>query len=202
MPALLQTGRVGAVHRWRAGLLLLALTGVPTAAALTPVADFDLNRYFGTWYEIAAIPGFLQSHCARDTRSEYTGADNGAIVIRTRCLRADGSVETNEGQARPLEPALPSVLKVTTVHFLGIWWYPFGRESIVIALDPEYRWLVTGHPSLRFGRILAREPSLSDTALQAIAAALEKQGFDPCTFVFTPQTGGRTRNARLCDEVH
>jgi hypothetical protein len=29
-----------------------------------------------------------------------------------------------------------------------------------------------------------------------------KQGFDPCTFVFTPQTGGRTRNARLCDEVH
>jgi len=202
MPALLQTGRIGAARRWRIGLLLVALIGVAPAAALTPVADFDLNRYFGTWYEIAAIPGFLQSHCARDIRSEYTAMDNGAIATRTRCLRADGSIEINEGQARPLDPALPSVLKVTTVHFLGIWWYPFGRESIVIALGPEYRWLVTGHPSLRYGRILAREPSLPDAALQGIATALLKEGFDPCTFVFTPQTGGRTRNTRLCDEVH
>jgi len=172
------------------------------AAALTPVTDFDLNRYYGTWYEIASIPGFLQSHCARDTQSEYTAADNGAITTRSRCLRADGSVESNEGQARPLEPSLPSVLKITTVHFLGIWWYPFGRESIVIAVGPDYRWLVNGHPSLHYGRILAREPSLSAESLQTITAALVKQGFDPCAFVFTPQTGGRTRGSRLCDDVH
>jgi len=202
MPALLQTGRIGAVRWWRAGLLLGALTASAPAAALSPVADFDLNRYFGTWYEIAAIPGFLQSRCARDTVLEYTPADNGAIMTRARCLRADGGVETSEGQARPLDSALPSVLQVTSVHFLGIWWYPFGRESIIIALDPEYRWLVTGHPSLRFGRVVAREPALTDAALHDIVAALVKEGFDPCTFVFTPQTGGRTRNARLCDAVH
>ncbi len=112
------------------------------------------------------------------------------------------AVETSEGQQRPLDPELPSVLKVTTVHFLGIWWYPFGRESIVIALDPDYRWLVFGHPSLRYGRILAREPSLSDAALQTITGALLKEGFDPCAFVFTPQTGGRAQAARLCDQVH
>jgi len=202
MPALLQTGRIGAARWWRIGLLLGALIAGAPAAALTPVADFDLNRYFGAWYEIAAIPGFLQSRCARDTLSEYTAADNGAIATRSRCLRADGSVETSEGQARPLDPALPSVLKVTGVHFLGIWWYPLGRVSIVIALGPEYRWLVVGHPSLRYGRILAREPALADTALQDISEALVKEGFDPCMFVFTPQTGGRTRNARLCDAVH
>jgi apolipoprotein D and lipocalin family protein len=202
MAASLQTGKTLAARRWRIGLALFALACAAPAAALTPVADFDLNRYYGSWYEIASIPGFLQSHCARDTQSEYTAADNGAIATRVRCLRADGSVETNEAQARPLDPALPSVLKVTTVHFLGIWWYPFGRESIVIALGPEYRWLVVGHPSLRFGRILAREPSLSTDALRAINAALLKEGFDPCAFVFTPQTGGRARGTRLCDEVH
>ncbi len=186
--------------RW-VSAAMLALASIVPAAALTPVVDFDLNRYYGTWYEIAAIRGFLQSRCARDTRAEYTAAENGAIATRSHCVRADGTAEINEGRARPLDPTLPSVLKVTSVNFLGIWWYPFGRESIIIALGPEYRWLATGHPSLRYGRILSREPSLPDAALKSIVGALVAEGFDPCAFVFTPQTGGRAQTARLCDEV-
>ena len=85
------------------------------------------------------------------------------------------------------------------MRFLGIWWYPFGRESIIIAFDPEYRWLASAHPSLRYGRILSREPSLSDEALKRIAATLLEEGFDLCTFVSTPQTGGRDRPAKLCE---
>jgi lipocalin len=52
---------------------------------------------------------------------------------------------------------------------------------------------------LRYGRILSREPSLSDGALKSIAATLGDEGFDLCAFVFTPQTGGRDRPAKLCD---
>lgn len=202
MPVSSQLGRIRAPRRWRIGLAIAALAAVVPAAALTPVPDFDLNRYYGTWYEIAAIPGFLQTRCARDTRLEYSAADNSAVAVSSHCLAADGSAQTGEARARVLDPALPSVHKVTTVHFLGIWWYPFGRESIVIALSPDYRWLATGHPSLRFGRILSREPALPDAALQSISATLVKEGFDPCAFVFTPQAGGRSRATRLCDEVH
>jgi apolipoprotein D and lipocalin family protein len=201
MAASLQVGKRRAAAR-RIGLAVVVLACVAPAAALTPVADFDLNRYYGTWYEIASIPGFLQSHCARDTQSQYTAADNGAIAALNHCVRSDGGIESSESQSRPIDPSLPSVLKVTAVHFLGIWWYPFGRESIIIALAPDYRWLVTGHPSLHYGRILARQPSLPPDALQTITASLVKDGFDPCTFVFTPQTGGRTRATRLCDEGH
>ncbi|HEV3239148.1 MAG TPA: lipocalin family protein [Casimicrobiaceae bacterium] len=202
MPALLHLERIRAASRRRIGLALVALAGAAPVVALTPVADLDLNRYYGTWYEIAAIPGFLQSRCARDTRSEYSAAENGAIATKSSCLRADGTAESNHGQQRVLDPTQPAVLKITTVHLLGIWWYPFGRESIVIALSPDYRWLATGHPSLHYGRILAREPSLSDATLQTITAALVKEGFDPCAFVFTPQTGGRSVAARLCDAIH
>lgn len=186
----------------RRALIVLAASVTAPAMALTPVGDFDLNRYYGTWYEIAAIRGFLQSHCARDTQSQYRPNDNGAISTEARCLRADGSTEVSQGQARPLDPSLPSVLKITTVHFLGIWWYPFGRESIVIGVGPDYNWIVVGHPSLRYGRILARQPSLPDAALRDITTMLLKEGFDPCTFVFTPQSGGRARATRLCDEGH
>jgi apolipoprotein D and lipocalin family protein len=180
-------------------LALIALLGILPASALTPAATFDLDRYYGSWYEIAAIRGFLQSRCARDTRSEYTAGDNGAIITMSRCTRADGTAESSEGRARPLERTMPAVLKVTTVHLFGIWWYPFGRESIIIAHDPEYRWVAVGHPSLRYGRVLSREPALPDASLKAVAAALTQEGFDLCAFVFTPQTGGRSDAGRLCD---
>ncbi len=182
-----------------APLLLLGL--LSPAKALAPVANFDLNRYMGTWYEIAAIRGFLQSRCARDTRSEYTAAENGAIATRSHCIRDDGTSEINEARARVLDPSLPSVLKTTAVYFLGIWWYPFGRETIVIAVEPNYRWVATAHPSLRYGRILSREPALSDEALKTVAATLKQEGFDLCAFVFTPQTAGRERTAKLCEIV-
>ncbi len=184
-------------------LILIALASLQQALALTPVANFDPARYRGTWYEIAAIPGFLQSRCARDTQVTYTSADNenGALAAQTRCTRADGGADSAETRSRALDPAVPAVFKVTSVNFLGIWWYPFGRESIVIAVDPEYRWLVVGHPSLRYGRILSREPSLADNDVKAAAAALTRQQFDVCKFVTTPQTKGRVEPMRLCDIV-
>jgi apolipoprotein D and lipocalin family protein len=195
------TARHSLLRRCRASLAILAMCIAAGAAALTPVPDFDPHRYFGTWYEIAAIPGFLQSRCSRDTRAEYKTAENGSIASLSRCLRADGSEETGEGRQRALDPAVPAALKVTNVHLLGIWWYPFGRESIVIAVAPDYHWLVVGHPSLRYGRVLARAPLLGDDALRAAATAIGAAEFDVCMFVTTPQTGGRDRASRLCDIV-
>ena len=185
--------------RWVSVLLALALTA--PAAALTPVADFDVVRYHGTWYEVAAIPGFFQNKCARDTQSEYVPADDGALIVRNRCTQVEGGTYASEGRARPLDPGVPSVLKLTYVHQLGIWWYPFGRNQVVIGSGRNYEWLVIGDPSLHYGRILARQPALPGEALRAAAAVLTAEGYDVCAFVAKPQAGGRQQSARLCDEV-
>ena len=81
------------------GILMLA-PPVP-AIALTPLPDFKLDGYVATWYEIASIRGFLQSRCARDTRTEYSIGENGALILESKCLRADGSAERSEVRARP-----------------------------------------------------------------------------------------------------
>ena len=185
--------------RGSAALVVAALASA--AAALTPVPNFDLNRYAGTWYEIASIPGFLQSLCARDTQVDYSMAENGALAAQTRCMRADGTQDVRESRVRTLDPATPGALKITTVNFLGIWWYPFGRESIVIAVGPDYRWLVLGHPSLKYGRVIAREPALANETMKVVAAALGEQQFDLCKFVTTPQTKGREQPAKLCEII-
>ena len=116
-------------------------------------------------------------------------------------MRADGTSELNEARTRALEPSLPSVLKVTAVNFLGIWWYPFGRESIIIAFDPEYRWLAAAHPSLRYGRILSREPSLSDEVLKRIARHARRRRLRPlhvCIHAADRRTGTSGKALRHC----
>jgi apolipoprotein D and lipocalin family protein len=187
--------------RW-VSILLLAMASIVPALALTPLPDFSVTRYHGHWYEISAIPGFFGNKCQRDVRVEYAPEDGGALIVRNRCQRPDGSIEQTEGRARAMDPDLPSVLKVTFVHQLGIWWYPFGRNQIVIAAGAGNRWLVLADPSLRYGRVIAREPRLDPESLRAAAAALAQEGDDACVFVLKPQTGGREQLARLCDEMH
>jgi apolipoprotein D and lipocalin family protein len=154
--------------RW-VSVPLLALLPVVPAAALTPIADFELTRYYGKWYEVGGIPGFFRNKCARDVQTEYTADESGAIILRRRCTRADGGIEASEGRGRSLDPNVPAVLKVTYVNQLGIWWYPLGRNQIVIAAGPDYGWLVIGDPTLRFGRILARKPALSKGSVRTVA---------------------------------
>jgi apolipoprotein D and lipocalin family protein len=187
--------------RW-VSILLLAMASIVPALALTPLPDFSVTRYHGHWYEISAIPGFFGNKCQRDVRVEYAPEDGGALIVRNRCQRHDGSIEQTEGRGRAMDPDLPSVLKVTFVHQLGIWWYPFGRNQIVIAAGPGNRWIVLADPSLRYGRVIAREPALDPESLRAATAALAKEGYDPCAFVLKPQAGGRQQLARLCDEMH
>jgi len=192
-------------RRWRqiSGILsLIALSALAApAAALTPLADFSASRYQGRWYEIAAIPGFFRNQCQRDVQLDYAIEDGGALMMRNRCLRPDGTVLENEGRGRALDPDLPSVLKVTFVHAFGIWWYPFGRNLIVFAAGPGDRWLAIGDPSLSYGRVIARDPSVDAQTLRTIDAALAASGFDHCAFMLKPQAGGKPEPARLCDQV-
>ena len=182
--------------RW--ALLLFGAALSVDALALTPVAEFDLPRYHGAWYEIASIPGFFGGKCARDTKVEYTPEEGGALIVRNRCTREDGGVQQGEGRARPLDPAVPAVLKVTFVNQFGIWWYPFGRNQVVIASGRDY--IVIGEPSLHYGRILSRRPTLPDDELRQVVALLTAEQYDLCKFVFKPQSGGRMQASRLCDE--
>jgi len=185
----------------RVAFLSLALVPAAPAMALTPLADFTASRYQGRWYEIAAIPGFFRNQCQRDVQLDYQAEDGGALMMLNRCRRPDGSMLQSEGRGRVLDPDVPSVLKVTFVHALGIWWYPFGRNQVLFAAGPADRWLIIGDPSLRYGRVLAREPVLDASSLRAVDAALAAEGFDRCRFVLKPHTGGKDQASRLCDDV-
>lgn len=184
---------------------LLILSGVTACVgAETPpriVSYVDLSRYMGTWHEIAAIPAFFQRRCTANTRADYELLPKGLVKVLNSCGTAEGRRIQSEGRARVEDVQSNAKLRVTFAKALGRWWYPLGGDYWVLDLAEDYSWVIVGHPSRRYGWILARNPSLDPKTLAMLAARLESEGYDPCEFMTMPQSGGLTQRKPLCEVV-
>ncbi len=169
------------------------------AADVRAVDSVDLNRYLGSWHEIASIPQFFQRKCVRDTRATYSAAESLLIRVENVCTREDGGRDRAEGRARQVDPDNSSKLEVSFIEIFGEYRFWISGDYWVIALDPAYQWAVVGHPSRRFGWVLAREPRLAPVTLAEIIGRIKLQGYDACAFVVTPQTGGLSVRRPLCE---
>ena len=180
--------------------IILAVTSVQTLASdVKPVEKLDLDKYLGTWVEIASIPQFFQRKCVRDTKATYSAAENSLIKVENVCTRDDGAREKAEGRARRVDAESAAKLEVTFLELFGEYRFWVAGGYWVIALDANYQWAVVGHPSRRFGWVLARERRLSPVALAEIIGRVKSQGYDACEFVVTPQTGGLSVRRPLCE---
>jgi apolipoprotein D and lipocalin family protein len=140
---------------------------------LQTVAKVDLQRYVGTWYEIASYPHRFQQGCVA-SRAVYTLQDDGQIAVRNECRQEtlDGPLKSVEGKARVVDPGSNARLEVT-------FFWPFWGAYWIIDLDPDYRWAVVGHPSRNYLWILSRTRTLDASLYQQIVARLPARGYDP-----------------------
>ncbi len=182
---------------------ILAATGISVALAadVKPVDKVDLERYLGTWVEIASIPQFFQRKCVRDTRATYSAGEPSLIKVENTCTREDGARERAEGRARRVDSEVPAKLEVTFLELFGEYRFWISGGYWIIALDSNYEWAVVGHPSRRFGWVLARERRLSPVALAEVIGRIKSQGYDACEFMVTPQTGGLSVRRPLCEAL-
>lgn len=142
----------------------------------TPVASLDLDRYAGTWHEIAHLPMFWQRKCERDITATYTRNADGTIGVRNACATADGARQESEGRAKPVAGP-PGALKVTFAP-RAVAWLPFvWADYWVIDLDPDYRWAVVGSPSRKYLWILSREPAMPRARFDELKARAAARGY-------------------------
>ena len=147
-------------------VLLAAFTAAPAFAEdVAAVRTIDLDRYAGTWREIASIPQFFQRKCASGTTAIYAKLANGLLGVDNSCLTKEGQRIAAEGRARVADAQSPAKLEVTFLRFLGEWRFWFGADYWVIGLDPGYRWAVVGHPARTYAWVLARGPRLTPPSL-------------------------------------
>jgi len=60
-------------------------------------------------------------------------------------------------------------------------------QYLIVDLDPGYQWVAVGHPSRRYGWIMARKKTLADSTYSEILGRLGKQGYDTSKFAKVPQ---------------
>lgn len=146
---------------------------------LPTVESVDLARYMGEWYEIALLPNRFQSMCVADTQASYR-LDGDVVRVRNRCRKADGGIEEANGIAKVVEGSRNAKLRVSFFRpFYGNYW--------ILALDPDYRWVLIGEPSRTYGWVLSRTPNLDDASLLAALDKAAALGFDRAAFRRTQQ---------------
>jgi len=147
---------------------------------LPTVSAVDLNRYVGTWYEIARLPNWFQNKCVADTRATYA-IEDARVSVLNECRTAAGVFEQAKGIAQVVEDSRGAKLRVSFFR-------PFYGDYWILALDPDYRWVLVGEPGRKYAWILARSPQLDDATLEALLARAAALGFDRRAFLFTPHT--------------
>jgi apolipoprotein D and lipocalin family protein len=164
-----------------AAALLAGCASTGSKPPLKTVRQVDLPRYMGDWYVIANVPYFAE-------RNNYES-------IESYALRPDGKIANGfrfrKGSFDAPQQRYDFVGRVTNPETNAEWrihFAPFiSAGYLIIELDPTYQWVVVGHPSRRYGWIMARKPTLPDATYTAILKRVAAQGYDPKSFVKVPQ---------------
>jgi apolipoprotein D and lipocalin family protein len=165
---------------------LLALIGLPlllSACALgpppgvTPVTNFALERYLGTWYEIARLDHSFE-RAMSDVSARYSKNTDGSVRVLNRGFD-NGKDNWRDAEGRALfigEPTTGSL----KVSFFG----PFYGGYHVADLDPDYRWVLVIGPDPSYAWILARDKTITAEVRERLLATAKRGGIDTTKLIW------------------
>jgi apolipoprotein D and lipocalin family protein len=171
-------------------LAFVTVAGCATAPPKPPlrtVQHVELPRYMGDWRVIANIPYFAERGCV-DSIESYALRPDGKIAnwFRYRKHSFDAPQKRVDFVAEVVDHHTNAEWKVHFAPLISAGYY-------IIDLDPNYRWTVVGHPSRKYGWIMARERTIPAKTYEQILRRLANEGYDPKLFVKVPQTAPKER---------
>ena len=128
------------------------------------VSSVDLNRYLGSWYEIA--------------RYDHSFERGLEYAMAKYTLREDGRAKDAKGIAKTT--GVPGLLRVS---FFG----PFFSDYRIMMLDAEYQYVLVGGGNQNYLWILSRTPQLEDSTKTLILAEAERRGYDTNKLIWVKQ---------------
>lgn len=198
--------RAAVVAAMTTGLMGCAVPAAATASPIpgilppapAPVTQLSVDRYLGTWHQLAAIPQPYNLNCARDTEAHYSLDETGAVTVHNTCTTWWGSPNEITGAATVNDPVTRAQLHVS---FPGV---PTQDQRggptnyIVTALGPDYSWALVTDPYRVSGFVLSRSPSLDPVQWRAVKQAIEAAGENTCVYLTSPTAGGLDTTTPLC----
>ena len=147
---------------------------------VSAVADFDVRRYMGTWYEIARLD-YIFERDVDNAAAQYSLNDNGTVqVVNSGYNHQKGEWVTAKGVAKFRGSENIAELKVS---FFG----PFYAGYNVIALDADYKYALVAGRNLNYLWVLSRAKTIPHETKNAYLALAEKVGYDTSRLIWVNQ---------------
>jgi apolipoprotein D and lipocalin family protein len=142
------------------------------AQELKTVANVDLAKYMGKWFEIAAFPQRFERGC-NCTTAEYEMTNKNYVKVTNTCLKGADfkTVSRAVGKAFVVKGSNNAKLKVQ-------FFWPFRGNYWIIELADDYSYVVVGDPSRQYLWILARQNKIEKSLYDAIVQRTKEKGFD------------------------
>jgi apolipoprotein D and lipocalin family protein len=164
-------------------LFLLGLFGCSQIPkGVTAVKGFDVQRYMGTWYEIARLDHSFEKGLINVTAT-YTLKEDGSLRVVNRGFNPKQNrwKEAN-GRAHFVSGSDLGRLKVS---FFG----PFyGGYNILEIEESNYSYALICGNNRSYLWILARQPKLSETVIASLTQKAKNLGFATDALIYVQKT--------------
>lgn len=168
------------------GNLMMVLCGlcVPMCACssqshlnTTPVSEFNLTRYLGTWYELARFNHPFERDMSACT-ANYTLNGDGTIKVINSGLKG-GKTKVSEGKAKTT-----GTVGLLRVSFFG----PFYSDYRVLMVSEDYTYALVGSSSDKYLWILSRTPELPEADKQLLMQQAVQRGYNISKLIWVDQS--------------
>ena len=143
------------------------------------IKEFDLQRYLGTWYEIARFDHRFERGLEGVTAT-YSLRDDGKIKVLNQGYKGslDGKHDVAVGKAKTTDE--PGRLKVS-------FFWIFYADYLIMELDENYQWALIGSNSDKYLWILSRTPQLDEKTKNHILEKARERGYDTSKLIWVKQ---------------
>ena len=160
------------------GAALLCLVGCVSGPKVdnTPVAELDLGRYLGEWYEIARFDHSFERGIEQ-AKANYTQNADGTIKVVNSGIK-NGKPKTAIGKGKLTDT--PALLRVS---FFG----PFYADYRVMMIDADYTYALVGSGGAGYLWMLSRTSVLPDSVKSELVAEAKRRGYDTDQLIWVKQ---------------
>ncbi|MFD2177644.1 lipocalin family protein [Veronia pacifica] len=158
--------------------LLSGCLGMPEQ--VSPIDNFELDRYLGKWFEIARLDHSFERGLNQVTATYSVRPDGGVKVINRGFSNKDNEWQEAEGKAYFVKTKSEGYLKVS---FFG----PFYGSYVIFELEENYQYAFISGPDTDYLWLLSRTPQVSQDILDKFVAEAKSRGFDTDALIYVDQ---------------
>ena len=152
-------------------ITLMAFTLCSPKKELATVKPVDLNKYKGTWYEIARFDHSFERNLAC-VSATYTIREDGKIDVLNKGYNTKKEKwEEANGIAKVPNSDIPGEIKVSFFR-------PFYGDYFVMKLDSDYKHVLVGSPTRNYLWVLSRTKTMDKAVYDKYVAFAKEKGFD------------------------